>query len=61
MLNKKLLMTGFEPGPSDVGSNHSDNCATTIALVANYYLEHELSDTSSLQGKLVEVTAQIKE
>ena len=29
MLNKKLLVTRFEPPPSDVWSEHFINCATT--------------------------------
>ena len=30
---EKVPMNGFEPVSFDVGSDHSDNCATTIALL----------------------------
>ena len=31
-VRKILLVLGFEPDLSDVGSDNSDNCATTMAL-----------------------------
>ena len=31
-VNKNLMMTGFEPGSSDIGSNCSVHCATASVL-----------------------------
>ena len=32
-------MTGFEPGSSGIGNDRSANCATTTAVLVNFYIK----------------------